>query len=98
MERQNTLRYSALRASSGDWRQFKHTAVLSGFGDFTSAQCQPDGVELFCIFYREIRRPPGVILDEFDGDFSRVAAFMNEFDGFSDHRVFRRIKSDDHRS
>jgi len=31
--------------------------------------------------------------DEIDGDFSRVMAFMNEFDGFSDY-IFRTIKSE----
>src|SRR5260370_24114678 len=75
-----------------DWRQFKDTAVLCGFGDFTSSQCQPNGVELHCIFQRKIRRPPGIILDQFDGDFSRVTAFMNEFHGFSNHRIFRIVK------
>src|ERR1700730_1401328 len=84
--------------SGRDWRQFKYTAVFCGFGDFTFAQRQTDSVEPFCIFQRKIRRPAGVVLYEFDRDFSRVAALMNEFDGSSDHLIFRLIKSDDHRS
>jgi hypothetical protein len=68
------------------------------FGDFTFTQRQPDSIELLCIFQRKIRRPAGIVLDEVDGNFSRVMAFMNEFDGFSDHHIFRAIKSDDNLS
>jgi hypothetical protein len=54
--------------------------------------CQSDGVELFRIVQRKIRRPPSFVLNELGQDFSSVAAPMNEFDGFSGHRIFRRMK------
>ncbi|MFY9952459.1 DUF433 domain-containing protein [Bradyrhizobium sp.] len=46
----------------------------------------------FRIFRRKIWRPAGVIFDEFNRNLSRVATVMNEFDGFSGHRLFRRIE------
>src|ERR1700689_5047250 len=72
--------------------------MLGGFSDFTLAQRHSHDVELLGIVQGKIWRPPSVILYKFDRDLGRIAAFVNKFDGFSDHHFFRRIKSDDHRS
>ena len=45
----------------------------------------------FGILHGKIRRPTGVIFDEFNRDLGRVAAFVNEFDGLPDYCVFHRI-------
>jgi hypothetical protein len=69
---------------------------LAASGDLTFAQGQPDGVEPFCILFASSKERygdhPVSSFNEVDRDFRRVAAFMNEFDGFSDHRVVCRIK------
>jgi hypothetical protein len=62
-----------------------------GFRDFTSTQRLPDSIKLLRIFQRKARRPPSIALDKFDRDFCRTTAFVNEFDGFSDHYIFRII-------
>jgi hypothetical protein len=57
--------------------------MLCSFRDLTFVQPQPDSIELFCIFDGKMGRPAGVILDELDRNLRRIAAFMNDFDGFS---------------
>jgi hypothetical protein len=62
-----------------------------GFCDFTSAQSQPDGIKLLRILQRKVGGPPRIVLDELNRDFCRITSFVNEFDGFSDHYIFRLI-------
>jgi hypothetical protein len=97
-EGRNSYAIPPYNLSGRDWRQFEHTTMLCSFRDFTSAQSQPDDVGLFRIFHRKIGRPAGVILDEFNRNLGRVAALMNEFDDFPDHRIFRRVEKKSERA
>jgi hypothetical protein len=60
-------------------RQLEYAAVLGDFGDVAAPQSEPHGVELVNVFRGEVRRPRGIVLDQFDRDFGGVFAFVDEF-------------------
>jgi len=71
--------------------------MLRGFSNVATAQCQSYGIKLESIVDRQIGRPPGFVLDQFDRNFGGVLALVNEFDGLSSHGIFRFMKSEDQR-
>jgi len=89
------LRFQSLNRNGSEG---KDAGKACGCLDVASAKCIAYVVELVSIFQGEIRRPPGVGVNEFNIDFGHVVPLMNEFRVVSGLHHFLLLKSSVHRA
>ena len=78
-------RQPMFRCLHGHWHESENLGGSSRLLDLSRTKSFPDGVQLFHVFERQVRRPPFPVIDQFDLDFGNVLALAYEFDLSTSH-------------